>query len=894
MILYKSNINRPTQMKRASRTLLPILLTLLAIGLNLHIATASRLSISDLRCENLTAPLAIDNTTPHFSWKMSCDKNGTTQTAYQIIVATDISKLNEKDADLWNSKKVISTVSVGIKYDGKALASRSHGYWKVRVWDESGKPSKWSKPAHFGVGLLNESDWAEGTSFIGIDQPEKNQNKHIAPLLRKQFTYSPDKNRVLLHVNSLGYHEAYINGVAVSSSVLNPAVSEFRKRSLIVTYDVTNLLKKGENELVIWAGIGWYHKRAFGVVEGGPYVRAQLEKIGAKNDHVVLAHTDHTWQAANSGRYFTGNIWLNGEQIDNTTNITDLTPNNLAQLNWQNVVIGDIPQHQASPQMCELNSFYQTFKPVAVHKLADDSYIYDMGHAFVGFVEIDMPIVEKGKAIKFYYEDFYLKEPKDFRNIERYRDTYIGDGATEGVFANKFQYKAFRYLKIQGLDRALDPSAITGRAITTAYDGESSFECSDSDINAIHNMIYKTIKALTLGGYMVDCPHIERLGYGGDGNASTPTFQTMFNVSPLYLNWLIAWTDSQLENGDMPHTAPNPHSAGGGPFWCEFIIIASWQSYLNYGDTRMMERFYPQMQKWFGFAERNMQDGLLKHWGVTKYRNWYLGDWATPEGIDQTDPRSIDIVNNCVMSESYLTMSKIAKVLGKVTDAELYLNKHKKQNEIIHKTFFDTNKKSYSTGTQIDLTYPMFVGATPQSEIKAVEETLWRHTEEIYKGHLATGLVGVPIITQWATREAKAEQIYSMLKKREYPGYLYMLDNGADLTWEHWNGHRSWIHNCYNGIGSWFYQALGGITPDETQPGYKHINIRPQMIKNIDWVKVSKDTPYGKVSVNWEKSGDLLELDIVIPTGSTATLITPDGKSIALTSGTHNISCNIP
>ena len=109
-------------------------------------------------------------------------------------------------------------------------------------------------------------------------------------------------------------------------------------------------------------------------------------------------------------------------------------------------------------------------------------------------------------------------------------------------------------------------------------------------MNAIHNMIHKTVKALTLGGYMVDCPHLEKLGYGGDGNASTPTFQTMYNVSPLYMNWLMAWADSQREDGDMPHTAPNPNRAGGGPFWCEFVIIASWQTYLNYGDTRMMER----------------------------------------------------------------------------------------------------------------------------------------------------------------------------------------------------------------------------------------------------------------------------------------------------------------
>lgn len=880
-------------MKRTLKSLLATICLLAVAGIYGNALAASRLSIGDLKCENLKSPLAIDNTSPHFSWKMFSDKNGASASAYQIIVASSLKKLNEKNADLWSSGKVASGESINIKYEGKVLASRSQCWWRVRVWDNTGKPSKWSEPASFGVGLLAESDWAKEARFIGINQPEKGKNKHIAPLLRKQFSYTPNKQRVLLHVNSLGYHEAYVNGVAVSTAMLNPAVSEFRKRSLIVTYDVTDLLHKGENELVIWAGIGWYHKSAFGVVEGGPYVRAQLDRVADNGSHEVLAQTDKTWQAANSGRYFVGRNWLNGELIDAASIISDLKPETLKSLDWQVVVEGTIPAHTSSQQMCEPNTFYQTFKPVATHKIADDCYIYDMGHAFVGFVEINMPMVEKGKQVKMYYEDFYLNKPTDFRDIERYADTFIGDGEKECVFSNKFQYKAFRYLKIKGLDRELAPEAITGRAITTAYDGESSFECSDNDINSIHNMIHKTVKALTLGGYMVDCPHIERLGYGGDGNASTPTLQTMFNASPLYLNWLTAWGDSQHETGDMPHTAPNPISAGGGPFWCEFVVIASWHSYVNYGDTRMMERFYPNMQRWIGFAERNMENGLLKNWGVTKYRNWYLGDWATPDGIDQTAPLSVDVVNNCVMSESYLAMSKIASVLGKSADAAMYRKKHERQNELIHKTFYNPEKKSYSTGTQIDLIYPMFVGATPKSDREAVEQTLWQRTEELYKGHLATGLVGVPIITQWATREEKAEQMYDMLKKREYPGYLYMLDNGADLTWEHWNGARSRIHNCYNGIGSWFYQALGGITPDEAQPGYKHINIRPQIVSEIDWVKVSKDTPHGKVSVNWEKTGESVEINVVIPVGSTATLYTPDGKSVTLLSGSHNISCEM-
>jgi alpha-L-rhamnosidase len=307
----------------------------------------------------------------------------------------------------------------------------------------------------------------------------------------------------------------------------------------------------------------------------------------------------------------------------------------------------------------------------------------------------------------------------------------------------------------------------------------------------------------------------------------------------------------------------------------------------------MMEKFYPNMERWLAFAESHKKEGLLRNWGDTSYRWWYLGDWATPTGIDQKDSLSINIVSNCVMSESYLTMSKIAKALGKDDQIDMYLDKYRQQNEALHKEFFDPERNSYSTGTQIDLIYPMFVGATPSDCIDKVEQTLKDETAGRFKGHLSTGLVGVPILTQWATRESETEFLYNMLKKREYPGYLYMLDNGADLTWEHWNGRRSHIHNCYNGIGSWFYQALAGINPDEQNPGYRNIIIRPQVIDAITWVKASKDTPYGRVEVKWETADGEFRIDVKVPVGSTASVLMPDGTSHQVQSGTYSLGCKL-
>ena len=177
----------------------------------------SPISVTGLTCEKLVNPLAIDNTVPHFSWMIHSDRTGASSAAYQVVVATSPEKLDEKNADLWNSGKVPGSESLSVRYEGKPLASKAFAYWKVRVWDNEGNVSQWSAPASFGIGFLDDKDWASNAAFIGV--PGNRGKSEVAPLLRKTFTAKEDAERYLLHVNSLGYHEAYVNGTAVSTNL---------------------------------------------------------------------------------------------------------------------------------------------------------------------------------------------------------------------------------------------------------------------------------------------------------------------------------------------------------------------------------------------------------------------------------------------------------------------------------------------------------------------------------------------------------------------------------------------------------------------------------------------------------------------------------------------------
>ena len=843
--------------------------TLLLIGTSC--SAPDYCQVYDLRCENLTDPVGIDTDVPHFSWKLSSIKNGTKQKAYRLLVASDSLLIEKGQADLWDTGKVGSAQSLMVAYRGKSLPARTQAYWKIGVWDEKSRQPVWSSIASFSIGLLEPSDWTG--SYIGFPCDAGNPE---SPLLRKQFDINGPVGKTILHVNSLGYHEVYLNGEKVGTDVLSPPVAQFNKRSHVVAHDVTSLLRKGRNDLVIWLSRGWYSVGLPGVSYDGPLVKAQLETLNDGRWEKLLV-TNTSWQCRESGRTGIGN-WrphrFGGEQVDAAKVLNDLTATSLDAVAWGAATEVDVPKHAATPVSTEPNRIQKQIKAVNISPLGKDTWLVDMGKVLTGWAEITFPPLEAGQEIVLDYYDHWGDGSKP-DNLGQ-TDRYIAAGKNREQFRNKFNYHGYRYIKISNLSAPPSRNDINGYLIHTDYQDASSFQCSDPEMNAIHDMVLHALRCLSLGGYLIDCPHIERLGYGGDGNASTQTAQTMFDLSPLYSNWMKAWADCIQEDGGMPHTAPNPYSAGGGPYWCGFIITASWKSYINYGDARLIEKYYPEMQLWLEYVKKYTVDGLLQRWPDLDYRGWYLGDWATPEGIDQTAKPSIDIVNNCFVAVCYATMEKIATYLGKPNDASTYAAKKQQLQKLIHERFFDSASNGYATNSQIDLIYPMLAQATPEALVPAVTKTLYAETAQRFAGHLSTGLVGIPVLTEWAIQNRSTDWVYGQLKKKDYPGYLFMLENGATATWEHWNGERSRIHNCYNGIGAWFYQAVGGIRPDEDHPGYRRVIIAPQVPTGITWAKTSKETPFGKVVVDWEIKAGTLHIDLAIPPGCTASLELPE------------------
>ena len=712
-----------------------------------------------------------------------------------------------------------------------------------------------------------------------------------------------------LHVASLGYHEAYLNGRKVDASVLAPAVSQLDKRALIVTYDVTSLLKPGENELLLWIGKGWYKQNTFKAEHDGPVACAELSVLNKNGGWDTLVATDDTWEGRESGYADTGSwfaLQFGGERIDARRLPASLTSAGLDKLDWGKTAEINVASRRLTPQMCEPNKVQETLSPKSITLLENGMWLVDMGKVLTGWFELQIPSLPAGHELKVSYSDFM--KPDGTIEEQGESDIYVASGRTADLFCNKFHHHAFRYAKISGLPCKPQPAQVKAYLVHGDYRPASTFVCSDRDLNAIHDMVNYTLRCLTFSGYMVDCPHLERTGYGGDGNSSTQVFQTMYDAAPTYLNWLQAWEDVIQPDGGLPHVAP-AGGGGGGPYWCGFIVLAPWRTYLNYGDSRLLERCYDDMKAWMGYVRKYMADGLLRRWPDTDYRGWYLGDWLAPMGVDSGNQASIDLVNNCFVSDCLEALGRVAGALGRADEAKGFAAEKETLNKRIHQAFYKTEEHIYATGSQLDMTYPMLVGVVPSELYASVKDEMERRTAEQYRGHIGVGLVGVPILTEWAVQNRAADWMYRLLKQPDYPGYLHMLLNGATTTWEYWSGERSRVHNCYNGIGNWFYQAIGGIRPDADKAGYKHFFIEPQIPQGVTWAHTTKDTPYGTVVVNWALKDGGLKVHVSIPIGSTADLRLPgnaslckvNGKDVALTeeslpleAGTYDIEASLP
>jgi alpha-L-rhamnosidase len=873
----------------------------------------SDVRVADLRCEYLANPLGIDVVQPRLSWKLDSQWRGQKQTAYQVLVASDQKLLTEGKADLWDSGKVASDQSIHVVYAGKPLSSRMRCYWKVRVWDKDDKVTAFSRVGVWEMGLLAPEDWqgkwisARGEGVPPLEdvskpaaspnEKEKKQGQDAlatkdkspqpAPLLRKTFTLAKPPASARVYICGLGYYELHLNGAKVGDHVLDPAFTRYDRRALYVTYDVTRQLKKGPNALGVILGNGWYnmHTRCVWDFDKAPWrdrptVLCQLEVTFDDGSKTVVA-SDATWRVTTGPIVF--DSIRNGEKYDARLEKPDWDGAEAKDSDWPVAQVVPGPKGKLTAQMMPAIKVTKTIRPVKLMEPKPGVYVFDTGQNMAGWVRLKVFGPAGTEVVMRYGERLSADGTLDQKEIGQHiktgkpqTDTYILKGQGTEVWEPRFAYYGFQYVEVTGLPGKPDLGTLEARVVHTAFDRAGTFECSNDLFNRIQrNTLWSYVSNFV--GYPTDCPHREKNGWTGDAHLAAETGLYNFDAASAYTKWLNDLKDEQRPSGELPGIVPTSgwgYQWGNGPAWDSAYILIPWYLYQYCGDTRILAEHYDRLKLYVDYLTSKAKDHIV---------TIGLGDWApakttTPEKVTSTGYYYRDA----------LIVSKAAALLGKTEDAKKYADLASSIRDAFNKEFYDLKTGLYDGGTQTAMSCALYHGLVLQEERAKV---LGKLVEMIQAkdGHLDAGILGTKYLIDSLTAAGRADVVYGMATKTDYPSWGRWLEQGATTLWEQWDGEASRNHIMFGHVSAWFYQTLAGINPDPNAVGFKHIILKPQLLGDVKWVHAEHESLYGTIKSAWEIKGDKFNLRVAVPVNTSATVYVPCDKQKAIAEGPASI-----
>lgn len=867
------------------------LTTMFALFLSLY-SFGKVTGVEDLKCNHTINPKGITDTKPQLSWKLLSDENDQAQTAYEILIASDLKKLSPSKADLWNTGKVESSQSIGISYEGKELNSRQSCWWKVRVWDKNGKKSSWSEPARFEIGLLHKDDWK--AEWMKTDIKFESYS-YPSPLFRKEFNLNKDIKSARLYVTSLGLYEFYLNGQRVGDQYFTPGWTSFSNRILVQTYDVTKMLHKNGNAAGIMLGNGWY--RAFwpnnreAAKINDLEILAQLEVVFTDGSTQTLI-TDANWQSS-VGPVQRSEIYY-GEVYDARLEQDGWNSYGFDASGWDGSLLSTgyngILEAPDAPPVRITNEL----TPIEIIYTPEGDTVLDMGQNMVGRCRLKLNCPE-GTTITLKHAEVLDKEGNFYTTNLRRADQeiiYTCRGGKEEIYEPYFTFQGFRYVKISGYPGEVTPDIITGIVLHSDIPVAGSFSCNNEMINQLqHNIIWGQ-----KGNFLdvpTDCPQRdERLGWTGDAQAFAPTAVFLKDCAGFYTEWLKDLAHDQHADGAIPWVIPNVLGRGAAHGWADAGVIVPWVVYRYYGDEKILEQQYESMKAWVDYLENEAGETYL--WQPTVERQF--GDWlafATTRSDYPGATTDKDLLATAYFYHSTNLLQKSAQVLGIKEDAEKYQQLMTKVKQAFNEEFVTPNGR-LSSNTQTAYVVSLSFGLLPEE----LEETAAKRlADDVNKfGHITTGFLGTPDICHVLTKYGYLEEAYMLLYRKDYPSWLYPVSKGATTIWERWDGIKpdgsfqnpgmnSFNHYAYGAIGDWMYRKVAGIDLHPEIPGFKEFVIKPHPLMEMNDVKAEYESPYGNIRSEWRIENNKFKLQVTIPVNTKAKISIPATSSELLANG---------
>ncbi|HEK86063.1 MAG TPA: alpha-L-rhamnosidase [Candidatus Aminicenantes bacterium] len=838
----------------------------------------------DLRVEYLKCPPALDIPRPRFFWKMKSDLRGDYQTAYQIIVASEREIAEKEIGDFWDSEKVISQASTHIPYAGEELLSCQKYFWRVRWWNSSGQVSPYSEVAVFGTGFMGlskfranwismadpESFLAEKTILLGQEEAPNIQYKAI--YLRKEFSCRGRAIRATAYISGLGYYELYLNGRRIGDSRLDPCWSDYRQVAFYSVYEVTELISD-KNAIGVILGNG-RHIKKYGYDQ--PKLIFWLEIYYEKGGFEVIT-SDDTWKAAHgpveeNGLYF-------GENYDARKEQPGWNNYGFDDSSWKKAVLVSGPPLAA--QNIPPIKIKARLKPVNIISFDRGVYVFDFGQNISGWARLKVQGPE-GTTIRLRYAEL-LNEDGSLNSATndnaRATDIYILKGQGEEIFEPHFTYHGFRYVELAGFPGKPDSETLEACFIHSDVEETGSFECSNPLINQIHRNIINSQKA-NLMSLPTDCPQRdERHGWLADALMTAEEASFNFDLAAFYNHFINLIRQAQKEDGSLPDFVPpyNPRVYPADPAWGSAYISLCWHLYQYYGDRDILRRHFQNLKNYIDFLKKKSTGNLQLVLG--KY-----GDWCQPGSlVPKKTP--VELVATWFYYHDILIFSEICELVGRQEEAREYRELSNQIKAAFNGAFLEKDQyKAIRQGPidrlpdQTSNLLPLYLDLVPEDCRSAVWQNLLESIIVHHDYHLDTGIIGTRYLLDVLSRFDRPEVALKIILQESYPGWGYMIREGATTLWERWEkltgrGMNSHNHVMFGSLDAWLYKNLVGLQPIES--GWKIFRLKPFAEGEISWVKSQVQTIYGEIAVSWEKTGTEFLLELKVPVGSRAKLYFP-------------------
>ena len=832
-----------------------------------------------LRTEFLKDPMGIDTKEPLLMW--NCE-GGAKQTAYRIIARRDAETV-------WDSGKTQSS-EMRTRYP-EALRSRERIEWSVTLWDENGEAGE-EASAFFEMGLLSPSDWK--AKWISGGYNVNPLKRYPADCFKTEFSAS-DVKKARIYASACGIYELSLNGARVGDFVLAPGHTDYRKRVQYQTYDVTALLKNGDNTLEALLADGWYRgscgawglKNQYGV-RTKLIVQLEIEKNDGTRETVV---SDGTWAWSNDGEIrFADN--QDGEHID-----ARLSPSYSGRAR----ATGHKALLCASDNVAVTE--HETFKP-SVIVTPSGKRVLDFGQNIAGYISFSL-FAKAGQSLRLRFGELFDENgeltQKNIQCATKKRVTPLQEiryTAKDGLneYKTKFAIFGFQYALAEG-DIEFETEDFTAIAVYSDMEETLEFSCSHPLINRFVENTRWSAKN-NHADIPTDCPTRERHGWTGDAQIFCQTASYFFDYAAFARKYLRDMCDGQRKNGVFRQITPvggidfYMNAMDGSAGWSDAGVLIPYRIYKKYGDLRILEDNYAAMKKYARFKIKTigrhyltgMPTGLSYKDGrnISNFGQSY-GEWAEPSDVNAFKISDF-ICPHPEETTAYIvymleTMADIADILGKEEDKRLY-RKHAERAREGYGKLIETPKYSYDTDRQAKLVRPLYLGLLDEKQTELARARLLRALEG-YGWRVGTGFLSTPFIL-YVLADIDIEYAYRLLENEQMPGWLFMPRMGANTIWESWEGNKaqggvaSLNHYSKGAVCEWLFSEMCGIRTAQDNT----YTVEPKVGGSITHAFCRYNGVWGSIVSEWRREGEKTIYRICVPANACARALLPDGEHI--------------